>query len=104
MIHRSTALPGHRRGLFARAALALTSALLLVGAAVLGAFVFVALLGLFVLAATALWARVAWLRWRLRRGGKVPGAAVPPGIRQRPGSTTVDGDYVVLTPGSCRQR
>jgi hypothetical protein len=104
MIHRSTALPGQRRGLFARIALAVASTVLLVGAAILGAFVFVALLGLFVLAAAALWARVAWLRWRLGRTGAPPGRS--PGTTSGPPSqaSVLEGDYVVLPPDGSRGR
>jgi hypothetical protein len=103
MIHRNTALPGQARGPFARIALAVASTVLLVGAAVLGAFVFVALLGLFVLAAAALWARIAWLRWRLGRTGARPnGAPAGASTGARPGPTVLDGDYVVLTPDGSR--
>lgn len=103
MNHRSSVLPGHGRGPFARIILALASTAALVAAAVIGAFVFVALLGLLVLAAAGLWARLAWLRWRLRRGQptRVTGAAS--GTRPRPGGTTLDGDYVVIAPDRGRE-
>jgi hypothetical protein len=104
MIHRRTALPGHGRGPFARVVLAVVSTAALVGAAIVGAFVFVALLGLFVLVAAGLWARVAWLRWRLRRGHAAPGTAGSDRARPRPGGTTLDGDYVVLPPQPERAR
>lgn len=104
MIQRNTALPGQARGPFARIALALTSTVLLVGAAVLGAFVFLALLGLFVLAAAALWARVAWLRWRLRRSGGDASAAPGPSASARPAPAVLDGEYVVLSPDGSRGR
>jgi hypothetical protein len=101
MNSRSTALPGQRRGLLARVALALASAIVLIGAAVLGAFVFIALLGLFVLAAAALWARVAWLRWRQQRAGAMPRQA-PGAPRGAPGSTranaVLEGEFEVITP------
>jgi hypothetical protein len=101
MSPRSNALPGQRRGLFARVALALTSTIALIGAAVLGAFVFIALLGLLVLAAAALWARVAWLRWRLQRSGAMPGQApgtarVAPGAARR--NAVLEGEFEVITP------
>lgn len=96
---RPTSLPGRGRGLFARIALALGSSLALVVAAVLGAFVFVALLGLFVLVAAALWARIAWLRWRMRRTGRpVPAPASRTGGRSTSDSATLEGEYIVLSP------
>lgn len=97
MIHRSSALPGHGRGPFARIVLALASTAALVAAAVIGAFVFVALLGLLVLAAAGLWARMAWLRWRLRRGHPPRAGGATTGTRPRPGGATLEGDYVVIT-------
>lgn len=101
---RPTRLPGRDRGLIARIVLALGSLLAMIGAAVLGAFVFVAVLGLFVLVAVVLWARIAWLRWRARRTSPTPGRVARTSVRSSAGPATLEGDYIVLTPDRDRSR
>lgn len=86
MARQSPALPGNR---LSRWLATVAGALALVAGAVLGAFVFLALLGIAAVAALVIAVRLAALRRRLRRAGA--GSA---GARQ--GGTVGDAEYVVL--------
>ena len=92
-MHQRKQLPSaSARNPFARLAASIVSAIALVVAAVLGAFVFLVVLGVVAVLASAIWLRIAWLRRRLRR-------QAPAGSRKtdQPDGT-IEGEYRVIDP------
>lgn len=90
-------LAGPPRGRLAQLVAGLVSALALVVAAVLGAFVFLAALGVVLITAVAVMVRVAWLRRRLRAAGQ---GSSPKATDPRSG--TIDGEYRVIHSPAAR--
>lgn len=83
-------LAGPRPGLLARIAWSIAAVILLASAAFLGALVFLAVLGLFVVAVLVTAVRIWWLRRRILQSqsrGKAAGGE---------GGTTIEGDFVVV--------
>lgn len=95
-------LAGSARGSgFARLIAALMSALTLIVAAVLGAFALLAALGVLIVTAVVVTARIAWLRRRMRKGRPMTNNGGPADRR----SNSIDGEYrVIHTPDAVRQR
>lgn len=83
-------LSGPRPGLLVRLAWSIAAVIVLVSAAFLGALVFLAVLGLFVVAVLVTAVRIWWLRRRvLRSHGRSRDAGGAEG-------TTIEGDFVVV--------
>ena len=92
---RYTSLPGPPRNPLIRLLVGLVGAVFFIGAAFLGALVFLAVLGLFVVGTLLLSMRLWWLRRRLRTGNDAkPRGQVP----ARGRGTVIDGDYTVVAP------
>lgn len=91
---------GRGRGPLARIALLIVSAAAFAVAAVLGAVVFLALLGVLAVAALALALRVAWLRRSYRRRASVAATSASGRFDRSPtrGRATVEGEYREVTP------
>jgi membrane protein implicated in regulation of membrane protease activity len=91
--------PGRPPGLLARILLSIVAIAALVVAAFLGAFFFLAALGLFFVAMVVLSIRVWWARrqfeWRVREGRR-PGRD---SFGRDRGPAEIEGEYRVLRPG-----
>lgn len=97
---RYTPLPGPPRNPLIRLLVAVAGVVFFIGAAFLGALVFLALIGLFAFGALLVSLRVWWLRRRLRRNPAGTPPQVSPASRR---GAVLDGDYTVVGPGGERR-
>ena len=94
-------LTGPQPGLLTRLLLAAMGVITLVAAAFLGAFFFLAAIGIFMVLIVVM----AFRGWRLKRQfEKAARAAGQPGQARSPGGhTTVEGEYIVITRSKDRE-
>jgi membrane protein implicated in regulation of membrane protease activity len=100
--------PGRPPGLVARILVSIVAVAALVVAAFLGAFIFLAALGFFLVASIVLAARIWWARRQIekamRDGRTSGGGAQGPGhYRERDRSDVIEGEYLVVDEESRRE-
>jgi len=95
-------LTGPQPGILARLLLTVAGVVMLVSAAFLGAFFFLAAIGIFMVLIVVM----AFRGWRLKRQFEKAAREAGQGgqARQPGGSTTVEGEYIVITRHTDRDR